>query len=556
MSRLRERAFPTLRASCIAYEDADVIVVDKPPFVPTQASRQGATDDLPARLRAFLSGRDGAEAYVGTHQRLDQATSGLIAYGKRREANAWLARAFEGREVGKVYAAVVSGERLPQRALWEDALAEGNDGRVEVVPRGVGGAVLARTEMTVVARRENRALLTLRIETGRTHQIRAQCRHRGAPIIGDTWYGGAPCRRLALASIALSIPRPNGIAIAAQIELPTALADALDVPHRDVLFDAAYRDVVLRDAAERRYGLAHDADTTCFRWLNEAGDGTPGLAADVYGEHVVLHAYQDGDFTSFAEDLVERGAAGVYLKRRPKSASRLDESAIRALAPADPIAGVAAEAESEVRENGIPYLVRLGDGLSTGLFLDQRANRARVRDESGGARVLNLFSYTCAFSIAAATGGAREVVSVDAAKKQLERGARGFAHAGLDAALHETIADDAFDVLDRMARRGRTFDLVICDPPTFSSTKRTRFTSGKMWIDLAARLLRVLAPGGRILATSNDRRASQADLRNAFRQAAKATEVRLAQVKDLSPPTDYPVLSYDEPHLSAVWARR
>jgi len=520
-------------------------VIDKPPFVPTQASREGATDDLPTRVAAFLSARDASEAYVGTHQRLDRDTSGVIAYAKRREANAWLAEAFEGREVEKVYVAAVSGEKLPGRARWEDALLASGADEVRVVPHGTRGAVTAVTEMRTIERRGDRALVELRIETGRTHQIRAQLRHRGAPIAGDVWYGGAAWRRLALQSIALRVPGHFDVAIdpcAGVAGFVRGTDEALAT--------------LLADAAERRYGLAHEAGTSCFRWVNDAGDGLPGVAVEVYGEHVVLHAYDERDVQPLADALVERGAAGVYLKRRPKKASALDEEATRSLAPTTPIAGAAAEAEIEVRENGVPFLVRLGDGLSTGLFLDQRANRARVRELAQGARVLNLFAYTCGFSIAAAAGGAGEVVSVDAAKKQLERGVRGFAHAGLDAGLHETIADDAFAVLDRMARRGRVFDLVVCDPPTYSSTKKgTRFTSGKMWTELAGKLLRVLAPGGRILATSNDRRLTQRQLRDAFRDAAKEAGRELAQLKDLAPPVDYPVLPGSEPHLKGVLAR-
>ena len=551
---LRERSFPTLRSSAIAYEDDDVVLIDKPPFVPSQASRDDAHDDLPTRLAAFLTERDGAPAYVGTHQRLDRATSGLIAYAKRREANAWLARAFEGREVDKTYLAVVSGQKLPSQARWQDALVP-NGERMEIASARAEGAVIAKTRMKVIEQRGDRALVQLDIETGRTHQIRAQLAHRGAPVVGDALYGGAPFRRLALHSSALTIPRPGAPSIAVRSAPPLAFARALASEPSDVL-DASQREPILRDAAEHRWALAHGDGTSCFRWLNESGDGAPRIAVDVYGEHAVLHAYGEDDVSGLAEALVAAGARGVYLKRRPKTASRLDEAAMHALAPPDPIAGEAADAELEVRENGLPFLVRLGDGLSTGLFLDQRANRARVRAEAGGARVLNLFSYTCAFSIAAAAGGAREVLSVDAAKKQLERGNRGFAHAGLDAAVHETIADDAFDVLDRLARRGRTFDLVVCDPPTFSSTKKSRFTSGKMWIDLAARLLRVVAPGGCVLATSNDRRGRQDELRRAFHTAAKSLDVRLAQAKDLAPPVDYPVLPGEEPHLKAVWVTR
>ncbi len=552
MGSLRDIAFPTLRPASVAYEDADVVVVDKPPFVPTQATRDGAHDDLPARLGAFLRARDGRDAYVGTHQRLDAGTSGLIAYAKRREANAWLAAAFEARGVEKTYVAAVSGGALPAEARWEDGLLGAETGAVRVVPPETRGALRAVTRMRVLERRRERALVELRIETGRTHQIRAQLRHRGAPIAGDPWYGGAPWRRLALQSIALHIPAGRDARGGIDVRIEPCAGVAGFVRGGTEALAA-----LLADAAERRYALAHAHDTTCFRWVNDVGDGVPARAVDVFGEHAVVHAYDERSVEDLSLELLARGVAGVYLKRRPKRASALDEEATRALAPEAPIAGRAAETELEVRENGLPFLVRLGEGLSTGLFLDQRANRARVRAEAGGARVLNLFAYTCAFSIAAAAGGAVEVVSVDAARKQLERGARGFAHAGLERARHETIADDAFAVLDRLARRGRRFDLVVCDPPTYSSVKRgTRFTSGRMWATLASGVLRVLAPGGRVLATSNDRRLSQRDLRAAFRTAEQGTGVRLAQLKDLAPPADFPVLPGQEPHLSGVLARR
>jgi len=90
--------------------------------------------------------------------------------------------------------------------------------------------------------------------------------------------------------------------------------------------------------------------------------------------------------------------------------------------------GSAAPDELEIFEEGIPYLVRLGDGLSTGIFLDQRANRRRLRHAAKGKLVLNLFSYTCGFSVAAAVGGATKTLSVDASAAALERGRAGEAY--------------------------------------------------------------------------------------------------------------------------------
>lgn len=559
MSTLRARSFPIFREGAVLFEDEDLIVVDKPAFVPSQEATEGAGDDIATRLRAFIAQRDGrpvADVYLGTHQRLDRETSGVMVFAKRPAANTWLARAFEGRDVEKVYVAAVAGAKVPDRARLVDHLAADRDGLVRVVPPSHPGAQRAETSIRVLERRGDRTLVEATIATGRTHQIRAQLAHRGAPVGGDPWYGGAPWPRLALHSSRITLPRPSG-KTSVEAPLPGSIARFVGGADLDPATDPKALDEVLARAAERRFALAWSEETTAFRWVNEAGDGAPGLAIDVYGEHLVLHVYrEDLKLDAILDRLASTGARGVYVKRRPVRANTLDEAATRALAPSEPVRGLPAEGELVVLEHGVPFLVRLGDGLSTGLFLDQRANRARVRAMAGGKRVLNLFSYTCAFSVVSAIGGATSVMSVDASVRALERGRAAFAAAGLDASLHETAADDVFDVLERLRRRGRLFDLVIVDPPTYSSTKKTRFTSGSMWRELSKRAVAVLDAGGSMLATSNDRRLTQGAFREAVREGARSVDVELAQLRDLPPPVDFPALPGSEPHLKGVLARR
>jgi 23S rRNA (cytosine1962-C5)-methyltransferase len=143
------------------------------------------------------------DPYLGTHQRLDRDTSGVILFTKRPEVNAALAKQFEGRTLKKHYLAAVTGwpERMREATL-DDALRKGDGGRVEViaVQRGrgrggergrVGGGQRAVTQVRVRTRKDDRALLELRLETGRTHQARVQLAHAGAPIAGDPLYHGA-----------------------------------------------------------------------------------------------------------------------------------------------------------------------------------------------------------------------------------------------------------------------------------------------------------------------------------------------------------------------------
>jgi 23S rRNA (cytosine1962-C5)-methyltransferase len=250
------------------------------------------------------------------------------------------------------------------------------------------------------------------------------------------------------------------------------------------------------------------------------------------------------------------GLRGVYLKRRPKKAQDLSARDLEAHAPSLPVRGEPAPDELVVHEHGVPFHARLGDGMSTGLFLDQRANRARVRALASGKRVLNLFAYTCGFTVAAAVGGALETVSVDASKKALERGRANLGLSGLEGPAHRFVADDAFEVLARMAKRGERFDLVCVDPPTFSTTKRGRWTSGKDWERLAALVFAVLTEGGVAIATSNDRRMAQGAFRAHLRAGAALAGVSLARLVDLAPPLDFRAGPGENPLLKGVLAER
>src|SRR5204863_10111306 len=124
------------------------------------------------------------------------------------------------------------------------------------------------------------------------------------------------------------------------------------------------------------------------------------------------------------------------------------------------------------RERGLHYAIDFGGGYSVGFLPDQRENRYYVR-RIAPRQVLNCFAYTCSFSVAAATTGAR-TVSIDVSRKSLDRGRHNFALNGLPLVGHGFIADDVLEVVPRMARRGDKFDLILLDPPTFS-----RSTAGR-----------------------------------------------------------------------------
>lgn len=157
---------------------------------------------------------------------------------------------------------------------------------------------------------------------------------------------------------------------------------------------------------------------------------------------------------------------------------------------------------SLVRELGLSYEVDFRGGYSCGLFLDQRANRQRLR-ERNPARVLNTFAYTCSFSVAAASAGA-QTVSLDIAKAALERGRRNFTHNGLSLEGHRFIADDVLDVFPRLVRRGEKFDAIILDPPTFSRGRSGRpFRVERDMLVLIDLAVQCAAPHAAILLSTN-----------------------------------------------------
>ncbi len=253
-------------------------------------------------------------------------------------------------------------------------------------------------------------------------------------------------------------------------------------------------------AFERRWGLLRAIPkaraTSVFRLANEEGDGLTGLSVDYYAGWVV--ASFSGDLGGSAENkgrvldaLAAFGFDGVYEKTRPKHASALSDSDREAMAPALPSRGGPAASPLAVMEEGVPFLVRLDAGLATGFYADQRKNRRRVRAHAAGRRVLNLFSYTCSFSVVAALGGASRTVSVDASASALERGRESFAHARIDLAAHDFVAMDARAFLERAQRKGDRFDLVILDPPSFGTAKGGRFSIADGFsVTVQARVLR------------------------------------------------------------------
>ncbi|WP_225410498.1 class I SAM-dependent rRNA methyltransferase [Stigmatella hybrida] len=262
----------------------------------------------------------------------------------------------------------------------------------------------------------------------------------------------------------------------------------------------------LREARARRGALLSDARTTAFRWVNGAPDGVPDVTVDTFAGLPVVSLYRD--FSPEEEQALLDAAweawapRSLYLKRRPREARVLANVARDVVAPEAPARGEPVES-LEALENGLRFRIRPAQGLSVGLYLDMRETRAWLHGEVKGLTVLNLFSYTCAFGVVATAGGAKRVLNIDSSRRVLDWGEENARLNGQPVDRYDYVAGDVFDWLGRLAKKGETFDVVISDPPSFSTTRSTRFSAARDYPLLAEAAARVVAPGGRLVACCN-----------------------------------------------------
>ena len=317
----------------------------------------------------------------------------------------------------------------------------------------------------------------------------------------------------------------------------------------------------LRAALERRAPLAANPQTNAYRLINRGGDGFPDLAVDRYAGVLVAHLYTHGQRLAPPAALLqalmnETGSEAVYVKYRPEQGSVVGAAERQDLAPPKPLIG-RAQPEVEALENGLHYLIRPGEGLSTGLFLDMRETRAWVQARCAGRSVLNCFAYTCGFGLAAWRGGAARAVNLDISRRYLDWGRDNAARNGFAPPQTDFIFGDVFDWLRRFQRRGQTFDVVIIDPPSFATTRQTRFAVEQDYAGLVALAAPLVAAGGELLACANTHtlpaRSFTVMLQEGLNQA-DAAGAKVGRVRH-EPEIDFPVAVGEQPFLKVCAIR-
>ena len=303
-------------------------------------------------------------------------------------------------------------------------------------------------------------------------------------------------------------------------------------------FNEAFFKKQFEKAKRKRTDLQSDPETTTYRLFNAEGDGIPGVTIDHYDGFAVVSWYSEGIFryqTAIiaAFQAVFPETKGIYEKFRYQ---RKDSLISRF------VTGEAAPTPLIVKENGINYATYLDDGLMTGIFLDQREVRGALTERyAAGKRVLNTFSYTGAFSVAAAMGGAIETTSVDVANRSLERTKEQFAVNNLDGDAQKIYVMDVFDFIRYAIRKELQYDVTIIDPPSFARTKKRTFSVTKDYTQLLEELIQITAPDGTLIVSSNAANYKEKNFKQDIDQAFKNSHCDYRILETFHLPSDFAV---------------
>ncbi|MCU0771408.1 MAG: pseudouridine synthase [Verrucomicrobia bacterium] len=524
---------------CIMFEDEDLLVVNKPAGWNTHAPSPHAGEGIYDWLRH----REPRWAELAILHRLDKETSGLLVFGKSRAANRSLTRQFTEHRVQKRYW-LLTDRPAPRRAWKVQTCLARCGSRYASVSGGASGE-LAETQFTVLSTAPSRTLLQAEPLTGRTHQIRVHAAESGVPILGDTLYGGSHFQRVCLHAAFLALEHPASGRLLS-FEVP---ADFEADPCR-----------ALRSA------ITDPGETDAYRLVHGAADGWPGWSLDRLGSYLLSQSEEDLTFEQDCELrrwVAVTGAQAAYHKPLSKTVRRaLPETVCPQL-----MLGVPAPERFSILENGRSFELGFGEGYSVGLFLDQRDNRRRLLtgevaagfalpSSRGGSRpweVLNVFAYTCGFSVCAAVGGAR-VTSVDLSRKYLDWGRRNFELNGLDPAGHEFLFGDAFDWMKRLHKKGRRYTLVILDPPTFSQSRQSGvFRAEQDYGKLAQAAVRLLRAEGVLFTSTNAAQWDPAQFLETVRTAIRSEGRSVLKERYAPQPPDFPISREQPGFLKTAW---
>jgi 23S rRNA (cytosine1962-C5)-methyltransferase len=585
-------------APCVIFEDEHLLVVHKPAGWNTHAPGPYAGEGIYDWLRH----REPRWSSLAILHRLDKETSGVLVFGKTPAANRSLTEQFTGHRVRKKYL-LLTDRPVPQKEfnvktslvrIGEKYASRPGGEMAETKFKLSDKMLQAGRAVPSPPRRGGDTVPCHCVEasplTGRTHQIRVHAAESGFPILGDTLYTGTPAARVFLHATEITFTHPaTGQPVT--FRAPSGFDALLPLGGASVLAsrkDDRYRGSpgVSPHLSDPRLALRaaviDPGATNAFRLVQGASDGWPGWFVEKFGDFLLsqseqaLNSKQSDELSRLANTFSSHGAYHKILSRQVRRSTTTDASPQLVLGSSVPAERChskesgflpkTATSAFEILENGVRFEMSFNEGCSVGLFLDQRDNRRRfltghiaadfdVGSWTPDGGLLNCFAYTCGFSVCAAQAGAR-TTSLDLSKKYLEWGRRNFTLNDLDPGPHDFIYGDAFGWLRRLAKKGRVFDAVVLDPPTFSQSKEYgAFRAEKDFGKLVAAALPLVKPEGILFASTNAADWPPEKFLASVETAVGAAKRKILKQHYVPQPPDFPISRGEPAYLKTLWLR-
>ena len=486
----------------------NLILVDKPSGVATHSPGPGREGILEHLMR--LSGRE-----LWPVHRLDKGTSGAIWFACNRESAANASQLFSQQQVHKTYHFLTHGRADNNQFKVASQIEKRGNEFVSVA--SLDDSSDAVTDFTLLREQNGVSLWQAQPKTGKPHQIRLHAQSAGIAVLGDQAHAGDEfpemmlhCTEMKVGDFRAQSPLPR---------LMRQLTWAQDLKLASWILGMERRERWLRSLAAAQVPWHKD---TTWRWLHN--EGLP-LCIDQLGEVFWLHWFADHEPQAADRERLrilcqEFSVQNWYLQTRPDRGKGTAPPPLQHSDSKPPPQWLGLE-------NSLGYQFRSEQGQSPGLFLDQRANRRWVQANSRGKAVLNLFCYTGGFSVAAAAGGAGKIVNVDTNLRFLNWAKENFAANSLGLETVEFRQMDSRRYLEWAHKKGLRFDLIICDPPSFSRNDNGVFQLEKEWPALLHLCSEVLQPNGCLLFSCNLEGWSDEKFKTQIQEWAKSKRLRL-----------------------------
>lgn len=461
------------------FENEDIIAVDKPYGIKTHANEEKSSknDFLDEGLIEIYEQHLNQKLYV--IHRLDQTTTGVVVFAKTAEAAKKYSEFFLNHQVQKTYFFITNKQNQKSSFVANQ----------KIIYKGRN--LDAETEFTIVKSDSGLHLWKASPKTGRNHQIRIHAQMAGLSLLGDEKYDGDQYPFLNLHNQRIEFP--GGIVI--ESNAPIYFENLKYLKSKllaKILFEA--------DRRQRLFEYS-DLENQCYRLAHCREDFKDfSFTLDHFGKIFVLSCYND----RFSEQQKEDFQTYSKIVKRPIIVRMMLNRGKDPLNQSRLVLGEDQKLESWVaNENQLQFEMRSDSGQSFGLFLDQRLQRQWVLNNSKNKNVLNLFSYTCGFSVAAAKGNAKTVISVDTSKSVLNWGKKNFELNQIDLQAHRFLNRDSIEFLEYSVKKDIKYDLIICDPPSFSRGENGVFKIQDQLESLIKMCLRCLTKEGALLFSTN-----------------------------------------------------